>query len=300
MLSARLRLPGTRNATTNEAGSDKNHGNKDQLHNLWLNMQVQYSKASLTYASDRAIALSGVAKVFSNALDDKFVIGMWKSRLRLDLLWKTSTNDTAVTASQHPAEAHRLHVPSFSWLSLSWPVSTVQQSSYLSPDAEYMKTKDFLYEIRDIRYSSNEHGLSSATQLLLEGQIFRVRLFAGRWAGERWLLEIADSSLFPDETASKTVFPDESRERLPAPGEDRDHYCMPAARIDTTVFRCFLLEALTGKSGSYRRIGIVDFYNNKYERIMKERREKGLSSLDRNLPALEFNEETSEYLICLE
>jgi len=53
----------------------------------WLFVVERFSKCELTYASDRLLALSGLAKHFAKEFKDSYLAGMWKEDLFDELLW---------------------------------------------------------------------------------------------------------------------------------------------------------------------------------------------------------------------
>jgi Heterokaryon incompatibility protein (HET) len=85
----------------------------DQLSQLWCYMLFAYTQARMTFASDKWIALAGVANKIAGRCNSRLIAGMWEADLISELLWKT----------QQPG--HRLEngSPSWSWISLDAPVS---------------------------------------------------------------------------------------------------------------------------------------------------------------------------------
>lgn len=53
----------------------------------WHQVVREYTSLSLTKPSDTFPALSGIARAFSERVDDEYAAGMWKKTLVLDLLW---------------------------------------------------------------------------------------------------------------------------------------------------------------------------------------------------------------------
>lgn len=63
---------------------------KDELHGAWENVVLRYSNftnASFTNPRDTLPALSGLARLFGNILQEKYVAGHWVDRLHLSLMW---------------------------------------------------------------------------------------------------------------------------------------------------------------------------------------------------------------------
>jgi hypothetical protein len=67
---------------------DKGLLNKhDELHRRWLFISIEYSRCSLTYQVDALPAISGLARAFSKALQDTYLVGLWRGNLIPSLLW---------------------------------------------------------------------------------------------------------------------------------------------------------------------------------------------------------------------
>ena len=55
---------------------------------VWSRLLEKYSKTTITFPTDRLVALSGLAQIMSEALEDEYVAGLWKSILPSQLLWR--------------------------------------------------------------------------------------------------------------------------------------------------------------------------------------------------------------------
>jgi hypothetical protein len=69
-----------------------------------------YSRRAITHKKDRLIALSGLAKIIQKSTKMKYIAGLWKNTLALDLLWTPSK-----TPSSRPQE---YIAPSWSWAAI--------------------------------------------------------------------------------------------------------------------------------------------------------------------------------------
>ncbi|KAH7119527.1 heterokaryon incompatibility protein-domain-containing protein [Dendryphion nanum] len=104
---------GTRLAAVN----DMQHA-KTALSKLWVKIVEMYTKCDLTYTTDKLVALSGVAKLMEQALDDEYCAGLWKSRLVTELFWIGPSNKQALNLRPSPYCA-----PSWSWACLDGRIS---------------------------------------------------------------------------------------------------------------------------------------------------------------------------------
>ena len=86
------------------------------IFNLWSSVVRAYSETQLTFTSDKAIALSGIAKVMRNIFNDEYVAGLWRRCLEAQLLWSvahTKQADFRPSTRSFPYRA-----PTWSWLSV--------------------------------------------------------------------------------------------------------------------------------------------------------------------------------------
>lgn len=58
----------------------------------WGNVVSLYANCALTEESDRLIAMSGIAKTFQQANNDKYLAGLWKGVIHADLTWMTNAS----------------------------------------------------------------------------------------------------------------------------------------------------------------------------------------------------------------
>ena len=87
----------------------------DAVWQAWQSIVEQYSKRSLTVASDKFPAISGIASKIRKATHSDYLAGLWKSNLASDMLWQASL-PTPANAKCFALEVWR--APSFSWASL--------------------------------------------------------------------------------------------------------------------------------------------------------------------------------------
>lgn len=98
----------------------------DQLVKLWLVLVKEYSRCKLTYEKDKLVAFSAVADQFGQLLDgDKYVAGLWVSKLPQLLLWTCMASIHATTSSINNAHSRitrrmqTYQAPTWSWASMN-------------------------------------------------------------------------------------------------------------------------------------------------------------------------------------
>ncbi|KAI8306700.1 hypothetical protein K4K61_004221 [Colletotrichum sp. SAR11_59] len=89
---------------------------------IWNSIVRSYSDTHLTKASDKLIALSGIAKDFQTKINDTYVVGMWHSTLESSLLWHVSRQSQIDGSPSVRPELYR--APTFSWASIDGRINT--------------------------------------------------------------------------------------------------------------------------------------------------------------------------------
>jgi hypothetical protein len=113
------------------------HEREQTAYQLWHELATSYTAGSLTVTSDRPIAISGLARVFSGMLnlpENDYLCGLWRPRLVHGLMWHANGNWST------PPDIIRIQdLPSWSWLSLcremwQYPGTAVHNRHLLSSD----------------------------------------------------------------------------------------------------------------------------------------------------------------------
>lgn len=94
-----------------------NLGIKTYIRRAWYYLLIHYGNRKLTFPSDKMPALSGIAKVYADMLDDEYVAGIWRRYMIEEMCW-------AIGERPHPPYRPALEVdndyraPSWSWASV--------------------------------------------------------------------------------------------------------------------------------------------------------------------------------------
>jgi hypothetical protein len=103
-------MPGGLTWRCNEHSLDEN-GAPVQLqlrdHLSWIDFLTDYTCINLTRASDRLIAIQGIASEMQKTRTDRYLFGVWEDRLIEQLLWRPKYG-----------EGERLSLPSWCWASV--------------------------------------------------------------------------------------------------------------------------------------------------------------------------------------
>ncbi|KAK8073463.1 hypothetical protein PG994_004362 [Apiospora phragmitis] len=95
----------------------------------WTRIVEAYTNCSLTFPSDKLVALSGTAKAVSSILDDKYVASMWRHYLEQELLWfvQSKFGPDVPKAPENPYRAPTLVMGGGGQICASWDCSTDQR-----------------------------------------------------------------------------------------------------------------------------------------------------------------------------
>lgn len=82
--------------------------------NAWYGVVEEFSRLSLTYQSDKLEALNGVARVFWEKLNCRYLKGLWEDDMAKGLLWNVTRFPPAKPSTRQSSEV----APTWSWASL--------------------------------------------------------------------------------------------------------------------------------------------------------------------------------------
>lgn len=86
-------------------------------YDLWARIVQYYTRTKLSYASDKLIAIGGLAERMEYALGDTYLMGLWVQFLPSQLLWTVKDYQLSTRPSKYRA-------PSWSWFSMDGVIST--------------------------------------------------------------------------------------------------------------------------------------------------------------------------------
>ncbi|KAI2625697.1 heterokaryon incompatibility protein-domain-containing protein [Hypoxylon sp. NC1633] len=93
------------------------------LRQLWDLVVKQYSRTSLTYETDRLVALSGLARLWASLRPDDYIAGLWKKRILSNLCWIDDNDGAPQSKGGGPVLNSSYIAPSWSWASGSYVIS---------------------------------------------------------------------------------------------------------------------------------------------------------------------------------
>lgn len=157
----------------------------------WDYLVQRYSVRGLTQASDRLVAISGLAKVFSEVLRQPYLAGLWAHDLHGGLAWWVDSDVPVYRPETNTA-------PTWSWASIEGRVVANGGSGYVDEPAFTVVSATAPH------MGADPFGPVAGGTLVLRGQLQRVRFEAksprtmfgvrsGLGSGERTLIDVGHS-----------------------------------------------------------------------------------------------------------
>lgn len=105
-----------------ENASITRHHKIQKIHRAWNHILEAYSRGKLTKATDRLVAISGLAKKMREVVGDEYLAGLWKSRFFPQLCWSVNVSEDEFFHSLR--RPRPLLAPTWSWASTLQPIKT--------------------------------------------------------------------------------------------------------------------------------------------------------------------------------
>ncbi len=173
--------------------ADNRHSNQTRRLSLaWHNLVMLYSSLNMTFEKDKLVAVSGLAMLFAEQMEQNYFAGLWSSTLLGDLLWETNANKRI---KKKPLS---YRAPSWSWASVECPVKYLP--GWINVD------KATVLEINVQNESgSSQWGRVTNGQLRIRGKLYAG--FAAVLSANEWFLQKSNAliaSCMPDERPDLT------------------------------------------------------------------------------------------------
>lgn len=203
----------------------------------WHEIVRAYTQGSLTYRSDKLIAMSALVRQYATRnrfREGDYVVGLWRSQLPHALLWH-------IERGLRPT---RYRAPSWTWASMDGMVQYPPLSQ---------TSKDTCVEVIDIsvKYKTDPFGLVESGNLKLRGFLVKGMLHRSKEHWDRTSCTI--TGLHSEFTIGSAIFD----ERLPRIGEDalEEIYCLPVIETLDRMEGLLLRAMEEIGRGVFRRLG---------------------------------------------
>ncbi|KAK6219344.1 putative alpha-L-arabinofuranosidase axhA-1 [Pestalotiopsis sp. IQ-011] len=134
---------------------------------LWIEIVEDYTSRALTVASDRPLAISGLASRVAPLLQDGYKAGHWLQYMPMDLLWYVS---------EAKEGSHVYQAPSWSWTSVKGPIIFNTRGRLMSSERRSLKILDVDVTAVD---AMAPFGAVRSGQIRASGKVLKVS-----WVGE--------------------------------------------------------------------------------------------------------------------
>ena len=215
-----------------------------EVYRRWERIVLAFMRSDLTKASDKAIALSGIAEEFQHLIKQSYIAGLWQTAFDEQLLWMVIGERQANgRASQRPTP---YRAPSWSWLSIDGDVKLAS----LGSNPTLIDVKHIHIDLLDKNHPTGQikgGHIVMCCQLL--SATHGARISSDPNIPQNYLLfngqEIGTTQIFFDEAARK-------------PAKNELIFCVPIS-YERNTFRIsgLVLSPTTGERGAeYQRIGL--------------------------------------------
>jgi len=143
---------------------------------MWSKLVYEYTRASLTYPSDRPMAIAGLARIFCDLLElphTAYICGMWQPLLQHNLLWRNEEGGTWLVL---PERGRIANIPSWSWLSLCTPI--IIAPPYFD-DLDHLSTADVVRIDVDTDSNLDSFGSIVCEKVTMRAPLCRVTICDG-------------------------------------------------------------------------------------------------------------------------
>lgn len=151
----------------------------------WYQVLADYTSRDLTFQEDKLVAISGIAQIIGDYLDDEYHAGIWANNLPQGLLWSPYEEETFPNPPHKATLPHDYRAPSWSWASVESPIAgfLCKMTFQAKPLATVL---DVQVELR----GSNKYGQVTSGHLEIKGCLreFRVGKALESWP---WQPEIS-------------------------------------------------------------------------------------------------------------
>ncbi|KAH6679264.1 heterokaryon incompatibility protein-domain-containing protein [Halenospora varia] len=242
------------------------HRDRKPLSGIWDTIVSLYTGGKLTFASDKMVAISGIAQKVSEESGDVYLAGMWRKDIELQILW------CQVSPGRRLKRGSEYRAPSWSWASVD-----EKGYVYYSPKSEEV---DYVYyahviDAKVVPAGKEPFGelvggeLKMTCSVILTGKLRHVK--GEEWDGIDFSYKEVDIEGLEGKKESFRIYPDSDE----LDGEDV--YILPIletlgkGKYNKRNIKGLLLSSTGNKKGQYTRTGFFDLsaFDERYSEIQE-------------------------------
>lgn len=263
------------------------------LYTRWKQIVEVYSKTRLTNAEDKLIALSGIASMMYDQINDTYLAGMWQRYLASQLLWYVDAvfeDGRFYYMSQRPTF---YRAPSWSWAAIEAPhsvkcgeITDVRFGEGKSPHNGKPTDEGLRIEVLEVEATpdqpDNRFGLVKDPSknpgvlngLKLRGVVKKIELTELNMDGViRYGWNLVTRNAGVEVATLGNVYLDSPDSDTDILGPNGQVYCLPARKDSAGYLMCLLLqlERKDGvETGHFKRIGLTKIppYDGGQEKVL--------------------------------
>jgi hypothetical protein len=228
------------------AHKEKYYGDKKKIrpyHKQWVRLVENFTGRKMSLYAEKLLAIAAIASWFQRKLSDQYVVGLWKSTILFDMMWKPVNN--AALDEDHP-RCRNACGPSWSWVSFDGRV-------------EYTSAwwlKDFVAQFKDVLvplvYEFAPFGQVGSCSIIIESHIRQVKLRGST-------LLALKSDMCP---VVATFFADYPSMTAHGGGTE-EYFCLVIGTFESTSPGVVVVSGIVLRKSQrdYERIGIFESYD---------------------------------------
>lgn len=242
---------------------------KPDTYGPWKRVVEKYSRTNLTNATDKLIALSGIAQMMSKEFgtNNRYVAGLWSRGLVSQLLWRVDPiyeNGQFFYRSSRPkyeeSELRKYRAPSFSWAAVDAQngiryANTTEEGLHITIKSEFIHVEP--------ESSDNKFGLlKEGAHIVVAGIMKKIELKKLRENGQDrygWQMN-SNPTVNGKPLTFRNVYldaPADDEQAWGILGSEGGIYCLPVRTDSGKYLICLLLQLLRDGSGKFRRVGLT-------------------------------------------
>jgi len=152
-----------------------------ELYDCWASLVHQYGHRLVTFGNDRLPAIAGLARMIGEALQDRYLAGLWEGDLLFGLAWHSQTDMLS-----HGLEAHVQSIRERNYVAPSWSWAACPTVGILIPGGAYAIEESTVMEVNTDADSSDPYGQVTGGFLRIRGKMARMPDWLPSGEGARW------------------------------------------------------------------------------------------------------------------
>ncbi|KAJ8133601.1 hypothetical protein O1611_g9 [Lasiodiplodia mahajangana] len=139
---------------------------KENCFELWRLVIRKYGLCALTVPGDKLVAIAGIARMFGNVRQSRYLAGLWEHTLLEDLLWYRSGD-----SYQRPTD---YRAPTWSWASVNTIEHREERNVRHQPCTECLLSVPVVTEVSTTLVGTDEYGEVEGGKLVLKGYLYPI------------------------------------------------------------------------------------------------------------------------------